>query len=174
MKESLAKNILGHLLICVSRLAINSLFIPYGQTLGRTLRKLDRVATQCTHDFSGYSRNTVSVTLQRMKKKELVSVSGANKGAIWKITKKGRSHFRSVEVDYGLPPEDGKTRLFMFDIPEDRKGERNWLRAELVSCDYTPLQKSVFIGKRPLPAKLFKELDRRDLLVHVQVVGLDV
>jgi len=174
MGKSLAQNILEHLLLCVPRLAVSALFVPYGQGLGRSLREMEKIAASCPHDFSQYSRGTVSVTLQRMKKKKLVSISGANRGAIWKITQKGRSHFRNAETDFGLPPEDGKTRVFMFDVPEDRKGERNWLRRELVSCDYTSLQKSVYIGKRPLPATLLKELDGRGLLEHVHIVSLEI
>ena len=61
----------------------------------------------------------------------------------------------------------------LFDVPEERKAERDWLRAELLSCDYTPLQKSVFLGLRPLPAVLLEELKSKDLLSHIHVVGLE-
>ncbi len=171
---SLAKNILGHLLVCGSRLAVSSFFVPYGQSMSSSLRDLEQIAARCPHDFSKHSRNTVSVTLHRLKTQKLVSLSGSNKGAVWQITKRGKDHFKGVESSDALPPKDGKTRIFMFDIPEDRRRERDWLRVELLSCDYTSLQKSVFIGKRPLPAKLLKELGRRRLFAHTHVVGLEI
>ncbi len=176
MKKSLILEILAHLATCAPRMMVDSLFIPYGQGLGRTLRNLEESAARCPHDFSGHSRVTVSVTLNRMKKKKLVSISGPKKKAIWRITQKGRSHFKDVKVAgdiINLPPEDGKTRLVIFDIPEKRKEERNWLRKELLTCDYTPLQKSVFMGLRPLPAELLREIKGKELLSCIRVVGLE-
>ncbi len=173
MAKSLVREILEHLAICAPRLMVDSLFIPYGQSLGRTLRQIEKLAALCPHDFSGHSRGTVSVTLHRMKKNKLVSISGPKKKAIWRITQKGKSHFKNIEKGISLPPEDGKTRVIMFDIPEDRRVERNWLRGELSACDYTPLQKSVFMGTRPLPTRLLEELESRGLLSHIHVVGLE-
>ncbi len=173
MKKSLTKEILGHLVICCSKLAVSALFIPYGQSLGRSLGELERIAANCPHDFSRHSPGTVSVTLNRMKTRGLVTLSGSKKKAIWRITQDGKSHFKDVGSGITLPAEDGKSRIAMFDIPEDRKTERDWLRAELLSFDYTPLQKSVFIGTRPLPKKLLKELDERGLRPYIRVVGLE-
>ncbi len=170
MKKSLGKEILGHLIICGSNLVVNSLFIPYGQSLKQTLRKIDKTAARCPHNFSDYSKNTVSVTLQRMKKKKFITASKLTRKTIWRITNEGKRHFKKIPI---LPPEDGKTRIVMFDIPEERRVERNWLRAELLSCDYTLLQKSVFIGKRPLPRKLLEELKDKKLISHVHIVGLE-
>lgn len=173
MGKSLVQEILEHLLVCCSRLAVGALFVPYGQSLSRSLRKVEEVAADCPHDFSKHSRSTVSVTLQRMKKHNLVTARGSHKKAVWQITKRGRNHFKGTMDSLVLPPEDGKIRVFMFDIPEDRRGERNRLRAELLSCGYSPLQKSVFIGKRPLPTKLFKELRERNLMSYIHVAGLE-
>ena len=173
MGKSLVREILEHLAVCAPRLMVDSLFIPYGQSLGRTLRQIEESAALCPHDFSGHSRGTVSVTLHRMKKNKLVSVSGPKKKAIWRITQKGKGHFKNIEKGTNLLPEDGKTRVIMFDIPEDRRAERNWLRVELSACDYTPLQKSVFMGLRPLPTRLLEELKSRGLISYVHVVGLE-
>lgn len=176
MPKSLAKEILAHLITCCPRLLVSSLFVPYGQSLGSALRELEKEAARCPHDFFGHSPVTVSVTLHRMKKRKLVSMSGPKKKAIWRVTRKGKHHFREMKDSQSkveIPPEDGKTRLFIFDIPENRKGDRNWLRRELLACDYTPLQKSVFLGLRPLPARLLEDLRGRGLLPHIRVVGLE-
>lgn len=176
MQKSLVREILAHLVTCAPRMMVSSLFIPYGQSLGRALRELEEEAARCPHDFSNRSPTTVSVTLHRMKKQKLVSMSGPKKKAVWRITQKGKHHFREMKdprSEFDLPPEDDKTRLFVFDIPENRKGDRNWLRRELIACDYTPLQKSVFMGLRPLSAKLLEALKSRELLSHIHIVGLE-
>lgn len=53
---------------------------------------------------------------------------------------------------------DGKYRLVIFDIPEEKNKIRDWLRQELYLIDYHKLQESVFIGKHPLPPDLIKEI----------------
>jgi DNA-binding transcriptional regulator PaaX len=44
----------------------------------------------------------------------------------------------------------------MFDVPTERKPEREWLRWHLKKFDYVMIQKSVWVGPSPLP-KDFKE-----------------
>ena len=53
---------------------------------------------------------------------------------------------------------DSKYRVVIFDIPEKESEKRNWLRQELVLLKYGKLQKSVFVGKHPLPADLIREI----------------
>ncbi len=77
------------------------------------------------------------------------------------------------EYKYSLPPKDGKPRLVIFDIPEDERGHRDWIRSRLLSCDYVPLQKSVWFGKRPLPQELLKELKDRNITRYIHVMGLE-
>lgn len=58
---------------------------------------------------------------------------------------------------------DGKFRVVIFDIPEDKSEIRNWLRRELYMLNYKKLQKSVFIGKHPLPKDLIKDIKRQKI-----------
>ncbi len=171
--RSLTLEILGHLVLCGPTFMINALFVPYGQTLGRRLREAERFAARCPHNFSGYAQTTVSATLSRMKKRKLVAISGPKKKAIWRIAANGRRHFKKMKNVLELPLEDGKTRVVVFDIPEDRHGERNWLRSQLLACDFTPLQKSVFMGIRPLPERLLKEFKDRGLRAYIHIMGLE-
>lgn len=174
MKQSLSKQILEHLFLCGTHIAVGALFVPYGQGLRQSLRDTRELLDKCPHDFSCHSPQTVSVTLHRMKKQKLVSFNGPNRKAVWHITHEGRKHFKNVKSgnEFDLPPKDGKTRIVVFDIPENRRRDRNWLRVELYSCAYSPLQRSVFIGTRPLPAKLLEELKMRELLSHVHIIGV--
>lgn len=58
---------------------------------------------------------------------------------------------------------DKKHRVVIFDIPEKKKHLRNWLREELYLLKYEKLQKSVFVGKFPLPKDLIKEIKNKKI-----------
>ena len=172
---SISKEVLEHLIICGTSLIVNALFTPYGQGLGQVLREVERLVAKCPHDFSRRSPESVSVALSRLKQRGFVVRNGPRKKTIWRITAAGRRHFRSEHEFKGLrlPSEDGKIRLVLFDVPEKMRGERAWLRSRLLSCDYSPLQKSVWTGTRALPDKLQEELKYRKLDSYVRVVGLE-
>lgn len=150
----------------------SALFAPYGESLGRSLRKAERIIERCPHDFSNHSQNTVSTTLSRLRSRGLVSRRGPPKKTIWSLTAKGKSHFQDTKAENTLPSEDGKIRLVVYDIPENMFAQRAWLRNRLSAYKYSQLQRSVWLGKRPLPRKLRNELKERKLLPHIHVVGL--
>ena len=103
---------------------------------------------------------------------------GVKRSFHWSITKKGRVFLKqnqypmAIEV-FELPPEDGVTRLITFDIPEKDRRKRNWLRKELIACDYTLLQRSVFIGKRPLPEELMTQINELHISQYLHIVSVD-
>mgnify|MGYP001566751859 CR=1 len=59
----------------------------------------------------------------------------------------------------GLP----KNLLVLYDIPEDKKKERDWFRRQLRSFDFDMIQRSVWVGPSPLP---------KDFLAYVKTIGL--
>ena len=156
---------------------LHSLFVPYGQGLGRSIRELEQIAAKCPHDFSLKSRETVSATLSRLKRKGMVGLKRKpRQKLLWQITAAGKRHFKTMrkeKIPLDLPPKDGKVRLIIFDIPENERQKRDWLRLRLLSCDYTSLQKSVWVGERPLPREMLKELKTRGIAPYIHVVGLE-
>lgn len=58
---------------------------------------------------------------------------------------------------------DGKFRVVIFDIPEEKSKIRDWFRRELYMLNYKKLQKSVFIGKYPIPKDLIKDIKRQNI-----------
>lgn len=68
---------------------------------------------------------------------------------------------------------DGKFRVVVFDIPEKRSDARDWLRSELYLLNYKKLQKSVFIGKVPLPADLIRDIKTRRMGNFVNYILAD-
>ena len=41
--------------------------------------------------------------------------------------------------------------LIIYDIPEDKKSERNWFRRHLKDFHFIMIQRSVWVGPSPLP-----------------------
>ncbi len=58
---------------------------------------------------------------------------------------------------------DGKYRLVIFDIPEEDKNHRDWLRQELYFLGYEKLQNSVFVSKLSLTEEVIKEIKERGI-----------
>jgi hypothetical protein len=87
----------------------------------------------------------------------------------WMLTKMGKEYFenkRKLSFKFASPfkPNAPKNLLLMFDIPEARKAERNWLRTHLREFQYFMIQKSVWVGPSPLPKKF---------IIHTKKMGLD-
>jgi hypothetical protein len=104
-------------------------------------------------------------TMCRLRKNGFVD----KKSGDWMLTKKGKEYFenkRKLLLKFSSPfaLNAPKNLLIMFDIPESRKAERNWLRWHLRKFQYHMIQKSVWVGPSPLPKK-FKD--------YAKSMGLD-
>ena len=119
-----------------------------------------------------FSPRTFSAILSRLKKQGLVAKAGSHRKSLWSLTKKGRDSIKDI-IDSSLPREDGIVRLVMFDIPETESSKRKSLRLGLIACGYRQLQKSVWMGHRPLPDKFIKSLDDMRLKNKVQIVSIN-
>lgn len=47
--------------------------------------------------------------------------------------------------------DSSKNLIVMYDIPSDKKKERDWFRRQLIKFNYIMIQKSVWVGPSPLP-----------------------
>ena len=73
---------------------------------------------------------------------------------------KGFHHYSFVsELEKTAP----KNLVVMYDIPSDKKKEREWFRRHLRKFNFEMIQKSVWVGPSPLP---------RDFLDYVKSIGL--
>lgn len=84
------------------------------------------------------------------------------------LTKKGRSYLKDLILDEKIfensfPKDSPKDMLLMYDIPEDKKSEREWLRRHLVKFNYIMIQRSVWVGPSPLP---------KDFVSYIKKIGL--
>ncbi len=56
-----------------------------------------------------------------------------------------------------------KNLLLLYDIPEDKKKERDWFRRTLIKYSFVMIQRSVWVGPSPLP---------KEFLDYVKSIGL--
>ncbi len=102
--------------------------------------------------FKKYSQNSLSGNLSYIQKAGLVEKS--DKGLI--LTLKGKKYIQK-KIDslkqfyFSFDKNAPKNLIVMFDIPETKKAEREWLRWHLKKFNYLMIQKSVWVGPSPLP-----------------------
>lgn len=103
---------------------------------------------------------SLGTTLSRLHKKQYVS-----KGAVgWSITNRGRREIARMGSQYITCPfgiHAVKNTLVAFDIPENNRKARSWLRNQLKIFNYSILQQSLWFGPGPLPLDFLHRL--RDL-----------
>lgn len=115
------------------------------------------------------NKASMRTLLWRLEQKGLV----ARQARRYEATSQGVRIVNALKEKSGEPRWDGKWRIVMFDIPEHKRHERNWLRYQLAVFEYRPLQKSVFIGKLPLEEEVYSWLVERklDACVRLLTVG---
>lgn len=141
-------------------------FFPRQYSFSRPYRKLLGLET-----VEWPKRNTFFENLRRLekqgiieKKKNILTLSRVGQSLIRKIINKKKTLSRKW---------DSKYRLVIFDIPENKKWSRNWLREELYLFQYIQLQKSVFIGKHPLSQDIIKDIRKFGIEKYVNYLLVD-
>ena len=102
--------------------------------------------------FKSYSQNSLSGTLSYIRKAGFVE----NIDTDLQVTRKGQEYIKK-KIDslrqfyFNFDKNAPKNLIVMFDIPETKKAEREWLRLHLKKFNYSMIQKSVWVGPSPLP-----------------------
>lgn len=108
-------------------------------------------------NFKKYSSRSIRTTIDRLKRKNIIEKELS--GII--LSKYGKEYARKKMDSLKQFSKSGniskdRNLLVMFDVPTERKPEREWLRWHLKKFDYIMVQKSVWVGPSPLP-KEFKD-----------------
>lgn len=98
------------------------------------------------------NRKDLGRIIKRLEKQEMISIKDKNGNTLIEITEKGRR--RLLEYDFEnitikKKRLDGKWRLVIFDIPEEKRNIRDIFRRKLVQLDMVRLQDSVFASAYP-------------------------
>lgn len=118
----------------------------------------------CLPVFSNKSRDSVKNEYYSLCKEGLIKTKDKN----LMLTDKGKMFLKNnvlKENNFNscVSKDTPKNLLVMYDIPEDKKPEREWFRRHLVKFGYIMIQRSVWVGPSPLP---------KDFLNYVKKIGL--
>lgn len=105
-----------------------------------------------------FKRKDLGRIIKRLEKQEMISFREVNGQTKIEITEKGKHRlleydFENIEIK--KKKVDGRWRLIIFDIPEDKKRSRDAFRKKLIQLDCIRLQDSVFASAYPCQ----KEID---------------
>ncbi len=120
-----------------------------------------------------FNRESFSALLSRLRAEKLVERSGSRRRSLWRLTPRGRARVEQVLASAtSIPKKDGIRRLVVFDIPEKQKAKREAIRGELAAAGFSQLQKSVWMGDRPLPGDFMELVDVLGLQPFVHIFSV--
>lgn len=114
-------------------------------------------------------KSSLSQALKRLRESGLIKEAKINEDVIFKLTDEGRFLINDQFEDKDW---DGKWRVVIFDIPEEKRVIRNLFRRNLKKWGFKHLQKSVWVSKRNIFDKL--EAYIKDLKVEKWVIVMEV
>ena len=151
----------------------------YGKTIGEVLLKLllyrtlpykeveKMFRTSNKVEYGEIPGQSIRNTLTRLKKSGLVS-KNQNGWSSGKFAEKYLANqHRFPRLNYVLDKNKQAKMIIMYDIPEDFRRERDWLRRELRILDFKQKQKSVWIGPAPLPEEFVKILGDLRIIEYI-------
>jgi len=102
--------------------------------------------------LSSHKYGSLKSGISQLKRKQYITKDHTG----WFLTPKGRKYLKRkhdslTQFNSPFSKNDSKNLLIMFDIPETKKAEREWLRWHLKKFNYIMIQKSVWRGPSPLP-----------------------
>ena len=119
-----------------------------------------------------YDRYKVSRAFWELERKGLIKKVKKEQKIYYKITDLGRA--KSFKHFYSQKPKirksNGLATIIIFDIPEEKKKARDFLRRFLGQNGFTMLQRSVFIGPWELHSEFKELLKELKLELHVSII----
>ena len=124
-------------IIGVSGIIVSSVLFP----------GLPYALTKIIKPWKNANRSSLGQIIKRLERQDLISIEGKNNQTKILITEKGKQ--RLLQYDYkNLEIKDkkldGKWRVVIFDIPENKKINRDAFRKKLTELSFIRLQDSVF------------------------------
>ena len=89
----------------------------------------------------------------------------------WHITQLGKNKLRKSRNHAAYKSKQADTmKIVMFDIPEQERWKRAWLREALIGMGFQLVQKSVWAGKRKLPQEFLEDLREYKMLGYIDIL----
>ena len=100
------------------------------------------------------SKQIYNQNVYRLKKKGFIYCK--NEGYF--ISEKGVSYYKNPYRHIKEKITAKNKIIFIFDIPENKKKVREWVRDQIKFWDFEMIQKSVWVGQGPLPVEFLNRL----------------
>ncbi len=180
MSTEIVLEILRNLKWIATNVVFNDYHSAYGNLrrysrFGRPQRSKEETKT----DLEKIERQKFHNLLYQLQKQGFVEKKKSeDKKTIWKLTSKGLGHLKILKNKKLLSPlksiEEKKDylKIIVFDIPENQKKKRDWLRNTLVNFNFSMLQRSVWTGDGQLPEEFFHSLKELNLLSYVHIFAV--
>lgn len=139
-RKILTKEVLK--IIAVGGIIIGSALIP----------TLPMAAGAVVKAWKNVNKKDLGRIIKRLKKQDMISFKEENGKTKIEITEKGQKRLLEYDfenLDIKKKKLDGKWRLVIFDIPEDKKSSRDVFRRKLLQLDFIRVQDSVFASAYP-------------------------
>lgn len=130
-----------------------------------------------THSYiyaHGYDRplkkSSLAKALKRLRERGFIEKEYDEEKIIFKLTQAGYDFLYFSKSDDEIK-WDGKWKLVIFDVPENKRGIRDVLRSRLKLWGFTPWQQSVWASKKNVTQKLrqlVKDLGIEDWVLVVE------
>ena len=132
--------------------------LPNSYPAFKLLKDVFEVVPPWLGDKKKIDRKEILTNLSRLEKQGLIVREPKKK--FYVLTGKGQELVCYIKDRYAVlnKPWDGNFRVVIFDIPEKKNYHRRWIRDELLLLNFKELQKSVYIGKHPLPKSFYKDM----------------
>lgn len=95
-----------------------------------------------------YEQRQIERALRYLKSRKLIDIQRQYQKEVFKLTKLGYFRVRKLVKSFGIQkPErwDGKWRIIVFDVPENKKDRRDVFRRQLKNLGLANLQKSIWV-----------------------------
>ncbi|MFH0936670.1 MAG: CRISPR-associated endonuclease Cas2 [Candidatus Daviesbacteria bacterium] len=163
-KKVLTKDVLK--VLAIGGLVVSTLVVPsLPVALGYVYKK-----------WRDVNKRDLGIIIKRLERQEMIAISEKGRKTKIEITEKGKR--RLLEYDFEnlqlkAKKRDGKWRLIIFDIPEDKKGNRDALRRKLLQLGCIRLQDSVFACAFPCKKEIDFLSHYLDISDFVTLVSVD-
>ncbi|PIQ75269.1 MAG: hypothetical protein CO001_01245 [Candidatus Portnoybacteria bacterium CG_4_8_14_3_um_filter_40_10] len=158
---------------------------PYGTSYSKMEYSLERKHARESKETSNklidrQTKRRFDDFVYRLKKDDLICNIERKNKKIFQLTSKGKMILKEFRSDKTKLParskykneEDETLKIIIFDIPEEERRKRDWLRCALKNLKFGMLQKSVWAGKRGLPQEFIDDLKRMNIFSFVEIFAV--
>lgn len=123
-----------------------------------------------------FNRRDLGRIIKRLEKQEMIDINKTGDKVRIEITDRGKRRLLEYDfenIELRVKKRDGKWRLVIFDIPEEKKSARDVFRRKLLQLGFIRLQDSVFASAFPCKGEIDFLCHFLEISDYVTLASLD-